>query len=134
MTGRFGNPHYPTPEEIKKLQKKTQSFLAGSLNLLSNHNSFEYLTVTRLEAAKMFIHSPFKLARIATIPETDPLTVYKCGSFVDLCRGPHLPSTKYIKSVLLTKIGSVQYSPTYPQNNMSRVYGISFTSHNLMRL
>ena len=53
---------------------------------------------------QMFDGNAYKLRFIQKIPEAEPLTVYRMGDFVDLCRGPHLPSTKAIRAISLTKV------------------------------
>ena len=55
-------------------------------------------------AMQMFDGNAYKLRFIQKIPEAEPLTVYRMGDFVDLCRGPHLPSTKAIRAISLTKV------------------------------
>jgi threonyl-tRNA synthetase len=54
---------------------------------------FERMEVTRDVARDMFSYSTFKCAMVDKIPDHEPVTVYRCGDFVDLCRGPHLPHT-----------------------------------------
>ena len=54
---------------------------------------FERLALTRAQAEQLFADSPFKLALLERIPAAEALTAYRCGPFVDLCRGPHVSHT-----------------------------------------
>ena len=59
--------------------------------------AFQRLEVTREFAAEVFGENKFKLEMLSRIPEGEPVTLYRCGEFVDLCRGPHLPHTGLLK-------------------------------------
>lgn len=56
------------------------------------------------------------------------MTIYKCGKFIDLCTGPHLPNIKLIKAFKLTKNSSAYWLSKNTNDSLQRVYGISFTS------
>ena len=58
---------------------------------------FQRLTVDKPTARALFATNRFKLGLIDSIPEGDPITVYRCGEFIDLCRGPHVPHTGLLK-------------------------------------
>ena len=49
-------------------------------------------------------NEPYKVELINDLPEDSIISFYKQGEFVDLCAGPHLMSTKYVKAIKLTKI------------------------------
>lgn len=66
---------------------------------------FDKLQVSKAEAAAVFEDNPFKLALLDKIPASDPITLYRCGDFVDLCRGPHVPHTGIIKVCLPCDLG-----------------------------
>ncbi|KAI9022597.1 hypothetical protein DFJ74DRAFT_606416 [Hyaloraphidium curvatum] len=98
---------------------------------------FERMELSRGAAARMFWYNPFKVAFLSSIGPDVPVTVYKSGTFVDLCRGPHIPNTRHVKAVKLTSTSGAQWSPDQPggpaANPLSRVYGISFPSAKDMR-
>ncbi|KAJ3060650.1 54S ribosomal protein L39, mitochondrial, partial [Rhizoclosmatium hyalinum] len=62
-------------------------------SLATSKSKFEYMAVSRATAMDLFAYSPLKLALLARIPDSDTITLYKCGDFIDLCRGPHVPHT-----------------------------------------
>ncbi|KAJ3251104.1 54S ribosomal protein L39, mitochondrial [Chytriomyces hyalinus] len=106
--------------------------------LAATKSPFERLVVSRAQAMHMFKYSPLKLSLLARIPADSQLTLYKCGNFVDLCRGPHLPHTGFLASVKLLRTASATISPTLVQNipfsdssnssssPLTRFYGIAF--------
>ncbi|KAJ3258188.1 54S ribosomal protein L39, mitochondrial [Boothiomyces macroporosus] len=122
LTGKYGSSYFVTEDDLKDLTKVMSS-------LAKTKQPFEYITVDRETAQEMFSGSPFKLALISRIPDSQKITVFRCGDFVDLRRGPHIPNSDLIKSIMLSKTGAAQWSKEYGQN-MSRVMGISFDSHN----
>ncbi|KAJ3275879.1 54S ribosomal protein L39, mitochondrial [Terramyces sp. JEL0728] len=122
LTGKYGNSYFVGEEDLKDLTKLMTS-------LARTAQQFEYITVDRNAALEMFSGSPFKLALISKIPDSQTITVFRCGEFVDLCRGPHIPNSDLIKSVMLSKTGAAQWNKEYSQN-MSRVMGITFDSAN----
>lgn len=64
---------------------------------VKKRQAFQRLEVTREFAAEVFGENRFKLEMLARIPDGEPVTLYRCGDFVDLCRGPHLPHTGLLK-------------------------------------
>eukprot|EP00940_MAST-03C_sp_MAST-3C-sp2_P000749 g749.t1 len=114
-------------KDMKKIVKGRQPFLR--------------MRVTREEALVMFEANPFKkqiiLENIDT-SSTDEITLYRCGSFVDLCRGPHVPHTGLIRTFdLLHSAGAhcarppPELSSSSPQ--LQRVYGIAFGDKKAMK-
>ncbi|KAJ3322821.1 54S ribosomal protein L39, mitochondrial [Boothiomyces sp. JEL0866] len=122
LTGRFGSSYFVTQDDLKDLTSLMNS-------LARTKQQFEYITVDRRTGQEMFSGSPFKLSLISRIPESQEITVFRCGEFVDLCRGPHIPNSELIKSVMLSKTGAAQWNKDYSQN-MARVMGIAFDSQN----
>ncbi|KAI9336117.1 hypothetical protein BDR26DRAFT_1008986 [Obelidium mucronatum] len=97
--------------------------------LAATKSRFERLVVSRSEAQDLFAYSPLKLALLAKIPETAEITLYKCGDFIDLCRGPHLPHTGLLSATKLLRTASATLSPsltTATTSPLTRVYGITF--------
>mmetsp|Transcript_10612 Transcript_10612/g.9178 ORF Transcript_10612/g.9178 Transcript_10612/m.9178 type:complete len:85 (-) Transcript_10612:3102-3356(-) len=74
-------------KEFEQLEEKIRKFI--------NNDSPEFhkILVSKQEALELFQDNPFKVEHIEKILKDDEkLSVYRCGSFVDLCRGPHIPS------------------------------------------
>ena len=74
--------------------------------IINENIKIERVEVSREEAAKLFqeMNDRLKLELLEAIPSGESVTLYKQGEFVDLCRGPHLPSTGYLKAFQLTHV------------------------------
>eukprot|EP01111_Echinosteliopsis_oligospora_P017108 TRINITY_DN730_c1_g1_i1.p1 TRINITY_DN730_c1_g1~~TRINITY_DN730_c1_g1_i1.p1 ORF type:complete len:743 (-),score=250.06 TRINITY_DN730_c1_g1_i1:22-2250(-) len=87
---------------------------------------FERLAVPRDTALKMFAYNKYKQEIIGKIPQTESVTLYKCGPLIDLCRGPHLPNTSLIKAFKTTKNSGAYWLGKAENPLLQRVYGIAF--------
>lgn len=65
---------------------------------------------------------------MSKIPALGRVTAYKCGNLIDLCTGPHIPSTKIIKAFKVMKNSSAYWLGDAQNDNLQRVYGVSFPS------
>ena len=65
---------------------------------------FERIEVSRAEALECFAENKFKIEIISELPEDKAITLYRCGSLVDLCRGPHIPNTSFVKAFTCLKV------------------------------
>lgn len=66
--------------------------------------------LTKEEALRLFGNNPFKVALISSkIPDGGRVTAYRCGNLIDLCTGPHIPSTKIIKAFKVMKNSSAYW-------------------------
>lgn len=87
---------------------------------------FERLELTKDQLIQMFSYNQFKVRILnEKIPE-ERTTVYRCGSLIDLCRGPHVRHTGYCESATLTKTSSSYWEGKTEAEPLTRVYGISF--------
>ncbi|XP_031636637.1 threonine--tRNA ligase 1, cytoplasmic [Contarinia nasturtii] len=104
---------YPVMEsKIKQIVKEKQPF--------------ERLEMTKDELREMFAYNQFKLRIINEKIDTDKTTVYRCGSLIDLCRGPHVRHTGKVKAIKVTKNSSTYWEGKADAESLQRVYGISF--------
>ena len=80
-----------TPEDLEVIEKRMKDIVARDEQIIRSE-------MPRDEAVKFFrdMGEEYKAELIASIPSDEPITLYKQGDFIDLCRGPHLPSTKYL--------------------------------------
>ncbi len=76
------------------------------------------------EALEIFEHNPYKGEMIEELE--GEITAYRQGEFVDLCRGPHVPNTKMIKAIKLTKISGAYWRGDAKNKQLTRIYGITF--------
>ncbi|XP_072969400.1 threonine--tRNA ligase, mitochondrial 1 [Typha angustifolia] len=87
---------------------------------------FERIEVSREQALEIFAENKFKVEIINELPEDKTITVYRCGPLVDLCRGPHIPSTSFVKAFACLKASSSYWRGKSDRESLQRVYGISF--------
>jgi len=111
-------------KEIEKMMKK----------IAKDKQDFKRIVMTKDEALQMFKENPFKKELINDkIPDGSTCTAYRCGPLVDLCRGPHIPSTGIIKSMKIVKNGANYWKQNSDNPQLQRVYGISFPDNKLMK-
>ncbi|MBJ9988293.1 threonine--tRNA ligase [Paenibacillus sp. S28] len=84
--------------------------------------------VSRKEALDLFaqLQEPLKLELIRDLPEDAEISIYEQGEFVDLCRGPHLPSTGKIKAFKLLSVGGAYWRGNSDNKMLQRIYGTAF--------
>ncbi|EQD71714.1 threonyl-tRNA synthetase, partial [mine drainage metagenome] len=70
----------------------------------------------------------YKVEIINAIPATETLTLYRQGDFVDLCRGPHVPSTGFLQSFKLTKVAGAYWKGDSRKPMLSRIYGTAWAT------
>ncbi|CAA2956420.1 Threonine--tRNA ligase, mitochondrial [Olea europaea subsp. europaea] len=87
---------------------------------------FERIEVTQQQALKMFSDNPFKVEIINDLPEDKTLTVNRCGHLVDLCRGPHILNTSFVKAFSCLKASSAYWRGNKDRESLQRFYGISY--------
>ncbi|KAJ3693405.1 hypothetical protein LUZ60_008885 [Juncus effusus] len=87
---------------------------------------FERIEVTRNQALEIFSENQFKVEIINELPEDKTITVYRCGPLVDLCRGPHIPNTSFVKAFACLKASSSYWRGKSDRESLQRVYGISY--------
>ena len=89
---------------------------------------FERFEVSREEALAMLQERKqnFKVERLADIPEGEAISFYRCGAFVDLCRGPHVDNTGDITAFKLTSIAGSYYRGKESNPMLTRIYGTAF--------
>lgn len=98
----------------------------GALNAVREKQPFERIEVSREQALEIFSENQFKIELIKDLPEDATITVYRCGPLVDLCRGPHIPSTSFVKAFACMKASSAYWRADKDRESLQRVYGISF--------
>ena len=94
--------------------------------IIKAKNTFERKVVSRNKALEIFKDNPFKLELINELDETQEISLYQNGKFIDLCRGPHIPHTGMIKGFKLLKISGAYWRADQEREQLQRLYGISF--------
>jgi threonyl-tRNA synthetase len=110
-----------TPEDIERIEKKMKELVKA------NH------TITRRElprnqAVEYFsgLGEAYKAKIIEDIPEGETLSLYRQGEFEDLCRGPHVPSTSFLKAFKLTKLAGAYWRGDSNNEMLQRIYGTAW--------
>ncbi len=112
-----------TAEDLNKIEKEIN-------NIISENLSFERVDISREEALKLMKDrgEDYKVELISDLPEGEKISLYKQGEFIDLCRGPHIYSTKYIKAFKLTSVAGAYWRGNEKNKMLQRVYGVAFAS------
>ena len=98
-------------------------------NVAKEKQPFERLVISKADLLEMFQHNRFKVELIQKkVEEGTSSTVYRCGPFIDLCLGPHLPDTGRIKSIMITKNSSSYWLGDSKNESLQRIYGVTFPS------
>ena len=82
--------------------------------------------LTKKEALTMFGDDPYKVDLINRMPEDEIISIYKQAEWADLCRGPHVESTRVMKNFKLLKVSGAYWKGDSKNKMLQRVYGISF--------
>jgi len=106
------------PEDLKKIEQKMKELVKQKVPL-------EREMISKEKALELFKDNEFKIEMINELEE-GTISVYREGSFVDLCRGPHVPHTGLIKAFKLTKIAGAYWRGDANNKQLQRIYGISF--------
>ncbi|OPJ62423.1 threonine--tRNA ligase [Clostridium oryzae] len=108
-------------EELAKIEEEMKKIVKEDL-------SIERFVLPRKEAIALMEEKgePYKVELIKDLPEDSVISFYKQGDFVDLCAGPHLMSTKYIKAFKLTQVAGAYWRGSEKNKMLTRIYGTSF--------
>jgi threonyl-tRNA synthetase len=116
-----------TDEDLRTIEQ-------AMLDVVRKDTPFRRVVVTRDEAKRMFsaMKETFKLEIIDAIPEGEEVSLYKHGAapneWVDVCEGPHVPSTGYLKAVKLTHVAGAYWRGDERNPMLQRIYGTAFSS------
>ena len=96
--------------------------------IIAEDHKFERMNVSREEAIKLMeeMGEPYKVELVNAIPEGEQVSLYRQGDFIDLCRGPHIPSTKYVKAYKVLNTAGAYWRGDEKNKMLQRIYGTSF--------
>ncbi len=115
----FDVPKPFTPEEIEAIQRRMDEVVRADY-------PFERRVVTADEARQLFADDSLKLERLDEFGDDEVITVYRDGPFLDLCRGPHIPSTGRLKHFKLLKVAGAYWRGDERRKMLQRIYGTAF--------
>lgn len=112
-----------TPEDLALFEEKMKDLVKQNLTVTRNE-------FTREEAIEKFkaMGEHYKVKIIQRIPEGEVLSFYEQGDFIDLCRGPHIPSTGKLKSFKLMKVAGAYWEGDAKNEMLQRIYGTCWAS------
>ncbi len=114
--------HSITEEDLRKLETKMTE-------LAKQNNPYIRKEIAKSEAVNYFSEKgdEYKLDLLQGL-EDGAITFYTQGNFTDLCRGPHLPATGFIKAIKLTNIAGAYWKGDDKNKQLTRIYGVTFPS------
>ena len=115
----FDVPAPFTPEQIEAIQERMDGVVEADY-------PFERRVVTQEEARKLFADDPLKLERLEEFGEDEIISVYQDGPFLDLCRGPHVPSTGRLRHFKLLSVAGAYWRGDERRQMLQRIYGTAF--------
>jgi len=108
-------------DDFEKIEKEMKKIIEEDLPI-------ERFEVSKEEGMALLkkLDEPYKMELLENLPEDATISFYKQGEFIDLCAGPHLPSTGYIKAFKLTSLAGAYWKGDEKNKMLQRIYGTSF--------
>ena len=108
-----------TEEDLPKIEKEMKK-------ISKSNKLIKRIELSREEALDMFKDDPYKIDLIENMDEDSVISAYKQDDFIDLCRGPHMPTTKSMKYFKLLKVSGAYYKGDSKNKMLQRIYGVCF--------
>ncbi|MCF7854389.1 MAG: threonine--tRNA ligase [Candidatus Pacebacteria bacterium] len=117
----FALDHRLGPDDLKRIEKEMRKISNQKLPFVRRE-------VSREDAEKLLRddNQTYKLERLADVPEGEKITLYECGDFVDLCRGPHVEHSGEVRAFKLLSIAGSYYRGKETNPMLQRIYGTAF--------
>ena len=119
----FASPRPFTPDDLQAIDARMQELIKQDIPV-------ERSTLSRDEAVRFFLAmgEKYKAEIIESIPADQTLSLYRQGDFIDLCRGPHVPSTGKIPSVKVMKVAGAYWRGDSKNEMLQRIYGTAWAN------
>jgi threonyl-tRNA synthetase len=108
-----------TPEDLEQFEKEMAKVAQEKFPFVREE-------VSRPEAQKKFADDPLKLERLSELGDDEVISTYTDGPFIDLCRGPHLPDTSYLKHFKLMTTAGAYWRGDERRQMLQRIYGTAW--------
>jgi threonyl-tRNA synthetase len=108
-----------TPEDLEKFEKEMAKVAQEKFPFVREE-------VSRAEAQKRFVDDPLKLERLSELEDDEIISTYTDGPFIDLCRGPHVPDTSYLKHFKLMTTAGAYWRGDERRQMLQRIYGTAW--------
>jgi threonyl-tRNA synthetase len=117
----FATGHNFTPEDLERIEKRMEELASADLPV-------ERVVYSRGQAIDLFrnMGEHFKVQIIEDLPEGEEISIYKQGEWMDLCRGPHVPTTSKLKAFKLTKVAGAYWRGDANNQMLQRIYGTAW--------
>ena len=111
-----------TPDDLPKIEKKMREIIKKGI-------TFKQKKLSKEEAVSLFQNQPYKLEILQNLPGEEAI-LYQSGNFTDLCRGPHISSTKEIdlSSFKLSRVAGAYWKGDEKNPMLQRIYGLAFST------
>lgn len=113
--------HTLIPEDLKKIEREMH-------RIVKEQQAITRKEVSREEAKQLFKEDALKLELLDAIPEGEVITIYEQGEFIDLCRGPHVPTTQKLQHFKLLHVSGAYWRGDVNRQMLQRIYGVAFAS------
>ncbi len=119
----FATGHAFSPEDLLKIEKRM-------LEITKDNLLIERVVMSREQAIKTFrdMGEVYKVQIIEDLPASEQISIYKQGHWMDLCRGPHVPSTGKLKAFKLMKVAGAYWRGDSSNDMLQRIYGTAWTN------
>ncbi|MCQ2352513.1 MAG: threonine--tRNA ligase [Victivallaceae bacterium] len=117
----FDMEHHLVTEDLKAIEKLMKKLIGRKI-------AFERFETSRDEAKKLLEGQTYKLERLSDIEEGSPISFYRTGDYLDLCRGPHVDNTGDIGAVKLMSVAGSYFRGDEKNPMLQRVYGTAFAT------
>lgn len=123
----FDSPHTFTPDDFALIEKEISSIIEADYPFVRKE-------LSREEALAYFKarNENFKVELIQALPEEATISIYQQGEFVDLCAGPHVPSTGKLKAIKLMSLAGAYWRGSEKNPMLQRVYATSFPKKSML--
>ena len=108
-----------TDDDLEKISKEMKK-------IVKSNKRITRIELSKQEALEMFHDDPYKVDLIENMGEDEVISAYKQDDFIDLCRGPHVESTKLLKNFKLLKHSGAYYKGDSNNKVLQRIYGVCF--------
>ena len=105
-------------ENFKQIEDKIKE-------LAKKKEAYKRQPISKKQAIKYFKHNEYKLELLENLKDGE-ITMYQQGKFIDLCKGPHIPHTGYIKAIKLLNVAGAYWKGDEKNKQLTRIYGVSF--------
>ena len=115
-----------TEDDLPKIEKKMQALVASG-------ETINRIVVSKEEALELFKNDIYKKELIEELEDKVTITIYRQGDFYDLCRGPHVSSTKWLKNFKLLSISGAYWKGDAKNHQLQRIYGTCFATEKSLK-